>query len=374
MMNARKFVFAACVAGSLLACDKESNIPARSFKMGFTPFPYEVSEEAVDFVYQHIAKEADIIDHHFDNGVPWVEAYDDKPFHDNIMNDWKFRKDRTSANQTIYVSVAALRITRDSLANYRGQYDDMPLPKPWNTYGFNDVHVKHAYLNYCKRIISYFNPQYFNMSVEGNLLYYINPSLWTDYMDFHRYIYTELKKLYPNLMVFSSVTGAHIMPGFFEGNDYVQQRLAALQMVEYSDMYAVSFYPYLSGYVGNDFPENTFDELFNLSDKPFAVAETGYPAQTFSIKAGTNDVMIISDNDKQNKYINNLFKAAQKRKAQFVINFVLRDYDALWKQTGSKNDLSIAWRDSGLYSENGLERPSLVTWKKFFNYQHSNQK
>jgi hypothetical protein len=370
-----KIILLVIFAAFIGSCDKESNGPSRSFYMGFTPFPYEVSLEATDYVYNKIATHADIIDHHFDNGVPWVEAFENKPFSNNIVNDWNFRKEKTPANQKVYVSVSALRTSRDSMALYRGEADDMPLPKPWNTYRFNDEHVKVAYVNYCKRLIEFFNPQFFNMSVEANLLYYLKSSLWSDYMDFHKHVFTELKASYPSLTIFSSVTGAHIMPGFFAGNDFVQQRLAVLQVLEYSDLYAISFYPYLSGYLGNAFPDNTFDELFNISEKPLAIAETGYPAQNFSIKIDDKtEVLVNTDAAKQNKYFTDLFKAAQKRKALFVINFVLRDYDPLWKSIGGKNDLSIAWRDTGLYDENAAERPSMVTWNQFLGYAHANEK
>jgi hypothetical protein len=374
-MRVIKLVVVVTLLVMVASCDKEQNQPTRSFYMGFTPMPYEVSLEGVDYIYNKISTHADIIDHHFDNGVPWVEAYEDKPFHENIINDWNFRKEKTPANQVVYVSVSALRTSRDSIAFYRGANDDMPLPKPWNKYKFSDEPVKTAYLNYCKRLITFFNPKFFNMNVEANLLYYFSPSQWSSFMEFHQFVYSELKKTYPELTIFSSVTGAHIMPGFFEGNDFVQQRLAVLQVVEYSDLYALSFYPYLSGYLGNPFPENTFDELFNISDKPLAIAETGYPAQTFGIKVNpTTEVSIISDPEKQNKYFNDLFKAAQKRKALFVINFVLRDYDPLWNSIGSKNDLTIAWRDTGLYDENAVERPSAISWKNVLGHHHANEK
>lgn len=51
----------------------EGSESTRSFHLGFTPFPYDISQEAVDYVYAAIADDADIIAHHFDDGVPWPE-------------------------------------------------------------------------------------------------------------------------------------------------------------------------------------------------------------------------------------------------------------------------------------------------------------
>jgi hypothetical protein len=355
------------IAGTF-SCDKESHEPTRSFYMGFTPFPFAISMEAVNYTYSKISTDSDIINHHFDNGVPWKEALLDTAFHPNIMSDWTFRKQNTPVGHKVYLSVSALTIERNGMAKYRAESEDMPLPDSWNSYRFNDEKVKAAYLNYCKRIIGFFNPDFFNMNVEGNLLYFVNPALWTDFIEFHRFIYQELKIAFPSLPIFCSVTGAQMLPGYFPDSDHVQQRLAALQLLEHSDLYAISFYPYISAYLGNPYPENSIEDLFSLSDKPLAIAETAYPAQTFTINMGGTDLTISADATKQNNYLNDLLKACEKRKAKFVINFVLRDYDALWASAGAKNDLSVAWRDTGLIDENGNERKAYVTWKNHFKH------
>jgi hypothetical protein len=49
----------------------------REFLLGFTPFPYAISLDAVIYTYERIADDADLIVQHFDNGVPWTEALAD---------------------------------------------------------------------------------------------------------------------------------------------------------------------------------------------------------------------------------------------------------------------------------------------------------
>jgi hypothetical protein len=360
-----KVLFALACLG-MLSCDKDDEVPSRSFRMGFTPFPYEISETAANYVYGKLASEADIVNHHFDNGVPWVESLTGAEFSSNIMNDWNFRKSKTSTHHKVYLSVTPINALRTGLASYRGDTDNMELPEPWNTYRFNSAEVKSAYLNYCKRAIEFFQPSYFGMSIEANLLYFQKPEVWTEYLELHQFIYTELKKLYPALPVFTSVVGAQLLKDFIDGNDHVTQRLAALQILEYSDYYALSFYPYMSKHLGNPYPENTFEELFNISAKPLVVAETGYVAQTFSLDTGTGLTTVESDQVKQQKFFNDLLKACERRNAEFVIDFVIRDYDQLWTQIGSPTDISIAWRDCGLYDENGESRLAHKTWKEYF--------
>lgn len=362
--NMKKFLFLLVfvAAGS---CNSDESAQTRPFYMGFTPFPYDVSQEAVDFTYQKIAEDADVVNQHFDNGVPWVEALENEPFHANIVNDWQSRKEQTPAGHKIYVSVTPINFLRTGLAGYRAAEDNMALPEPWSKYSFNNEPVKTAYLNYCKRIIDFFEPDFFNMAIEANLLYFNHSPLWDDYRELHEFIYSELKKTYPKLPVFCSVVGAHMMPDTFTGNDHVALRTATLQLIEHSDLFAISLYPFLSGYLGNPYPDDMLDELFAISSKPLAIAETGYSAQTFSIDTGNGVATIISDQNKQDKYIKDLLKACTKRKAVFVINFVLRDYDDLWVDIGSPTGIEIAWRDTGLYDEDGNPRHALATWRKY---------
>ena len=350
-----------------IGCNKDNEVKTRSFHMGFTPFPYEISADAANYVYGRMNIEADIINHHFDNGVPWVEALSGQPFSQHVMDDLNFRKTKTNEAHKVYVSVTPINFARSGVAAYRGEADNMPLPGAWSSYKFNSNEVKTAYLNYCKRMIDFFQPDYFGMAIEANLLHVNNPELWNDYRDLHSYIYTELKMAYPQLPVFTSVVGAHLLKGFIDGNDPVMQKLAVLQLMEHSDLYAISFYPYMSKFLGQPYPDGTFDELFNISSKPLAIAETGYVAQTFSIDVGSGPVTIESDQVRQQKYFKDLLEACTKRKAEFVINFVLRDYDQLWVQIGSPTDLNIAWRDSGLYDENGNTRMAYTIWRDYLS-------
>ena len=350
----------------LSSCSQEDESKTRPFRMGFTPFPYDLSIDAVEYTYEKLQSEADIINHHFDNGVPWTEALSGEDLPDAIMADWNFRKGKDKPTRPTYVSVTPINSFRDGLAAYRGSEDNMPLPSPWSEYAFNDENVKTAYLNYCKRVIDFFQPDYFGMSIESNLLYVIRPDLWTAYLELHEYIYQQLKFFYPELPVFCSVAGAPMLDGFLEGNDHVQQRLAVMQLLQVSDYYAISFYPHLTNYMGNPYPDNTFDALFSISGKPIIIAETGYPAQDFTMDAGNGAFTIHTDQEKQKKFVDDLLTASEKWNAEFVIYFTMRDYDQLWARIGSPTDLNIAWRDAGLYDESGNPRPALNSWRDWF--------
>jgi hypothetical protein len=352
------------ILSSLLwsGCSKDDDPATRSFYMGFELFarkPAEVSS----YMYARLEAESDIISHRFDEGVPWAEALSGQPLPEAIMSDWNYRKGRTGANQKIYVSVTPINASGNGLAAFRGEADNLPLPAPWNTYTFEDADVRTAYLNYCKRIIDFFQPHFFNMAIEANLLYVNDPAQWSDYLQLHAYIYQQLKSAYPSTIIFTSVEGGHLLEGFVEGNDHVQQRLPVMQLMEHSDLYAVSFYPYHNAFADNLYPDHALDQLFSLSHKPLAVAETGYSAQPFIAHKG-GGVIAEFDVFKQQRYTRDLLKACQKYRAVFVINEAPRMEEVV------QYSFNTPSRDSGLYDKKGNPRPALMTWREFLSKKY----
>jgi hypothetical protein len=139
--------------------------------------------------------------------------------------------------------------------------------------------------------------------------------------------------------------------------------VAALAELEaYSDLFAVSLYPYLTRYLAEELPADFWDELFGISDKPIAITETGFPAQAFAVLDG--QVSVEGSPEKQAAFIQRLLAEAQQREFAFVINFVLRDYDQLYDDLDEDmRALGILWRDTGLYDEDGRGRPALEIWR-----------
>ncbi len=344
----------------------------RPFRMGFTPFPYDISFEAVDYSYTTVFAEGDLIMHHFDSGVPWVEALEGT-ISQHLQDDWNYRLLRTPENHPVFLSLTPINFDRNGLALYHGTAEDQPLPAPWDTYSFNHPDVKTAYFNYVEQAITFFSPDYVNIGIEANLLMKISPHVWDDYMELHRETYIHLKELHPDLPIFVSMTGIDLLDGYTDVN-HQDQLQAFRDLIDYTDIFALSMYPYMTKYMSNEVPQDMYDLLAEWTDKPMAISETGYPAQDFGIYVGDIRVQFFSDETKQADYIQFLLDEAYQHNFVFVVNFVLRDYDALWEKIGAREDLTIAWRDTGLFDENGNERPALSIWRDWLNmpYQKPN--
>jgi hypothetical protein len=337
---------------------------SRPFLLGFTPFPYEVSNEAVAYTYERISQDADLIVHHFDSGVPWTEALAGERYNINIINDWTFRRRSVPEAHQLMVTVTPIRLLRDGLALYRGEAEDLPIPAPFDSYHFDHPDVIAAFIHYCDSIITFFQPDYFLFGIEVNLLMKNAPDQWDSYMVLHREVYAHLKATYPDLPAFVSLTGIDLIDGYTDAN-HADQARALADVLPHTDIVGLSIYPYMTGYLTNAIPTDLIDQLAALTEQPIAITETGYPAQDFAIVNGLLRIQFDSDEDKQAAWVRHVLDKAAEYEFEMVVNFVLRDYDALWRYIGAREDLTIAWRDTGLYSEDGSTRPALDIWREW---------
>lgn len=356
----------------LFSCSKEEEIvnpeaQTRSYLMGYTPFPYAISNEAVAFSYEKIAQETDIVSHHFDDGIPWNEALRDTDFHPNILADWQFRKTNTPANHKIFLTVTPINFLRTGLSLYRNADPNLPLPAPWDTIKFNHPDVKTAFYNFCKRIIDFFDPDYFAMGIEVNLLMANNKDLWDEYFDLHKTVYLKLKLDYPQLPIFVTQTGMDIIGGYTNPN-HNDQVTAFNQIMNYSDYLALSSHIFLTSLLADSIPDDIFDKMFTLSSKPLCISETSYPAEEFSVYGGS--IVIRGSQEKQKIFFTKLFDKAQKYNCKFIINFVIRDYDILWQEIDSPDDVFKLWKDTGIYDGNGNARIIKNLWMEKLSLIH----
>ncbi|MCK9410387.1 MAG: T9SS type A sorting domain-containing protein [Bacteriovoracaceae bacterium] len=333
--------------------------------LGFTPFPYALSQSdsVQKFTYDRIALDGNIIAHHFDDGIPWNEAFADSLFPSSIVSDWNTRIAHTPVQHKVYVAITPINILRNGLAlNKNNNGGDQPLPPPWDTLPFHAPQVKKAFLNYCKRIIDTFHPEYIAIGIEVNLLKKETPALWASYVELHSYIYVELKKKYPMLPIFVSCTGFDLA-GFTSANQSEQVK-ALHDIIPWSDYFGLSLHPQLSVFMAEVVPsQQILDSICLLSQKPIAICETSYPAEYFTVY--NNSLIYNGTAQKQHQYISNLISLSQQREIIFIINFILRDYDQLWSEIGSPDDINKIWKDTGFYTENGEPREVLQLWKKY---------
>ncbi|MEW6238842.1 MAG: glycosyl hydrolase 53 family protein [Candidatus Omnitrophota bacterium] len=359
-MSCKKTLFFILFSLSPSLLDAEEDA-VRPFYMGFTPFPYDISQEAVDDAYRFVRENGDIIAHHLDSGVPWTESLDGAPYSFDLERNWD-RRVQASAGRKIFVSVTPMNGDRKGMALYWGEKENMPLPETFQNKPFDDPLVKKAYLNYCRRAIKRLKPDYLAIGIEVNELFHNAPAQWAPFLDLYRSTYTELKKENPALPIFATFTLHNLRNEGWSDVKAQQEEIKAF--LQYCDVVGISYYPFMIGNL--DHANADLDWLRSFTDKPIAIGETGYPGETIHLK--TFHLEIPGSPDSQAKYYQTLFQTAQRDRYLFIVSFLSRDYDALWdKIKASSPEAFVVWKDCGLLDEKGTARPVLSIWRRYFS-------
>src|SRR5262249_36168491 len=141
----------AILALSLLipACGGGGGDPAptetRSFAMGFTPFPYARTLQAVQDTWAVIGHDADLVTLHYDDGVPWQQAYDQTAYPPDYLDELNGQSAAAPAGHRRYLAITPINFLRTGLAQNRTGSGSAALTPPWDGYAFDDPHVISAY-------------------------------------------------------------------------------------------------------------------------------------------------------------------------------------------------------------------------------------
>jgi Glycosyl hydrolase family 53 len=338
----------------------QTNAAKRGFLMGFTSWPYAATTEAVRETYAFIGTNADLVVEHMDDGVPWTESLRDAPFSKAFLEKIEGRRKNRPPGMKLLLSLTPLNLGHTSLAECAGNGQRPPLPVELKGKPFDDPQVIRAYVNYCRRMVEFFQPDFLVTGIESNELLNNQPTQWDAYLELGRQVRHELRQRFPRLPLSESIT-------LHKLRDRQNPRLAEYRtkiqaFVQSHDFFAVSFYPFFLGLHSEQEFAEALDDLPTFSGKPIAVAETGHPAE--SIKIRTWKLDFPSDARQQAAFVQVLLSRAQAHHYLFVTYWTARDFDELWKTfPESVKDLGALWRDTGLIDEAGRPRPAYETWK-----------
>jgi hypothetical protein len=348
---------AACGGASAPAAPAPSPRP-RSYALGFTDFPHAFSVEAVEHAWAVIRRDGDLAVLHFDDGVPWEEARQGRPYAAGYQADLERKARALPRGHLVYLAVTPIAFERDRLAPHRGEQGNEPLRAPWDRRRFDDPEVVAAFTAHCERLLALFRPDYFAYAVEANMLASLAPGSWPAFASFARQVHARLKAAHPGLPVFLTLQADffHAAPG--------PQAAAIAEVLPSTDVVAVSTYPFSHEPDPGRLRPDHFAALAALAPaKPFAVAETTWPAEDVGAPYPGR---IPASEARQRAYVERLLDEAERLSAVFVNWFITRDYDDLWQThlRGLPNaPLLRLWKDTGLYAGDGRPRSARDAWR-----------
>ncbi len=344
----------------------------RPFLLGFTAFPFEASSTGVDEAFRIIRENGDLVTLHNDNGLPWLEALasdgngiDSYP--EAWRQDWQGKKDQVPPGHKLMVAITPIAISRDQLAPYNdgsGPQALATLGPPWDQADFSQPEVVEAYTHHAMNTVVFFRPDFLLVGIEANLLLKQSPELWPSYVALQQQVYASLKARWPSLTVLLSFSAFEMLEGLTE-SDSAAQRQALRQVEPLTDLFAMSLYPFITALLTDPIPEDLFTRLAELSDLPYAIAETGYYSEFREFDFGNGSTLTVEGTEaKQQAWIERLLREAEKRQYRFVVNFIGRDYEALCAQVQCA-DVDRLWEAAGLVDEDGADKPALSVWRSY---------
>ena len=344
----------------LLSCNGGGGQDTRTFALGFTDFPHAGTVEGVDAAWTAIGSDADMASLHFDDGVPWPEALAGTPYNANYLAELTSKAARVPLEHLTYLSITPMDFMRENLAAYRGTTGGMELPAPWNTYSFDHPDVITAFVNHCMNMIAVFDPDYMTYTIEGNMLADKAPLSWPAYVGLAGSVYSALKTSYPELPLIIT-----LQADFFHAASTTQTTFIN-QILPYTDYIALSSYAFVNEYTPFTLPDDWFTVVSDLApEKPFAVGETSWPAETLG---SPYPVTIPATEQDQADYVSRFLTEAEDLDAVFVNWFFTRDFDDFWEsdfQYMADAPIFRIWRDTGLYDGDGNVREGLEVWREW---------
>lgn len=332
----------------------------RSFYMGFTLWPADMTSEGVavakDFAHSH----GDIVAISFIGGIPWPEALDGKPFSKDVEENMAYRP---PAGKKLFLSISPLNKDKRDLAAYWGDTDNQPLPRPWDKESINSPRVKKAFLNFVLRSITAMRPDYLAIGVESNVLLSRNPAKWRHFKELYRETYTAVKKAHKGLPVFFTTDVVHYRRLAREAKGTEQEKEVA-ELMRSSDVFAMSVYPYMSPEVPRPVPGNFLD-FARRFNKPIAVSESAMSSRTVDLKSYSTTLQG-SETDQQ-LFTELLLKTAARDGYEFVINFATTDSDRLVARLRPPlDDIARIWAYTGMQTSDLRPKPASAVWNGFF--------
>lgn len=340
----------------------------RSFLMGFTRWPADLTHEGIasaeDYAYAH----GDIVSVPFIGGIPWAEALDKKPYPRDVQDHLNYRP---PAGKKLFLSISPLDKDRRGLAPYWAETDNQPLPPPWNREALNSARVKRAYLNFVLRAVETMHPDFLAIGVESNMLLSRNAEKWRQLKELHRDTYLAVKKSHKDLPVFFTTDVLHYKRLLRDAKGSQQER-EVLDLMRYSDLFAMSVYPHMSLEVPRPVPAHFLDFATRFK-RPVAVAESGMSSQDVDMRSYST-LLRGSDAD-QYQFTELLLKTAARDYYEFVINFASTDFERLVARLPPpRDDLARIWAYTGMQTSDKRPKPASAVWDGFLRAKYERAK
>jgi len=298
------FVLACC---ALIACNDDnesvidscldegffSTVTDRSFKMGFTTWPYAPDPSSVFDTFDFIEANGDIYTEHYDTHIPWYSYINNSPLPSDFTETISFKTSQKPQNLDMVLAVSLLNTLRTGLM------EDADGNVPAYS-SLNDDVIFNAYMDHLRYLVNAFQPEYLLFGIEVDFIF-INDTLnWNEYLALSGRIQNQLRIEYPLIQISASIT-LHNLVENSDVSNMPELRQAMASYMSGLDFSAISFYPFTRQFFTKTELRTAFDLLHSLTQNRIAFVETNSIAEDLNIpNLGIN---ILGNECIQNTYL-----------------------------------------------------------------------
>jgi len=326
---------------------------------GFFPSPPEVSTQSVFQLYQNISTHGDFV--LIQQNTAWedfVNGVDGKSqTRTDLINQVKLARQ----NNLEYIFVI------DAL-NGLNRRDFAGLPTSWDA-SFGNPNIRTAYKNYAMWVVRTFYPRYLGLGSEINTYMDAHPEDAQNFISLYNEIYALVKAEAPGTQVFVTFQWDDLNNMFHQPEEGERQALhpnwGQVEAFEPNlDVWAISTYPYFVFRSGASIPADYYTPLLTRTDKPVAIAESGFSSRPVGFAQGSPEDQVA--------YLNAIRAQLESRLA-FWVNTLLDDfnidsYTEQMKKDGRNPQDAISlgtFAYIGLRNSDGSPKPALDIWDGF---------
>ena len=361
-----------CVLWTLLlistACGESQSIPptpensifdSGKTAYGFFPSPPEASTESVFQLYKDMAQHGDFV--LIQQNTAWEDFIDGTEGESQTRTDLINQVKLANQNNLEYIFII------DAL-NGLNRREFVGLPEGWEA-NFGNQDVRTAYKNYALWVVRTFYPKYLGLGSEVNTYMDAHPEDAQNFISLYNEIYVLVKAEAPETEIFVTFQWDDLNNMFPQPEEGDRQRLqpnwGEIEAFEPNlDLWVISTYPYFVFPSASAIPADYYTPLLTRTDKPVAIAESGFSSQAVGFAQGSPEDQVI--------YLNAIHAQLGPRLA-FWVNTLLDDFNLesyateMEKQGRDPQDtISLgAFAYIGLRNSDGSSKPALEVWDSY---------
>ncbi|MEN8908374.1 MAG: hypothetical protein ABF289_20655 [Clostridiales bacterium] len=342
---------------------QDKKVDKRSFLMGLSMFPYDYTQKSIKDTKDFVDNNADAVTIPIENGIPWEEASENKPFPEAINEHIDSVVKNIPKNKEIILNLSPFNEEKKDVADDWNMLGHEKRTGKYSNVEFKDEVVIKAYTNYIIKLTEISDANVIVYAPDVNVFLENSNKLWPDFETFCSKVYKNVKEKFPDKKFIFSIQ----LDKYYQNESKEKEKLR--NIIKYTDYIAVETFPYAFSKYDN--PETLPDDYFKKareldSRKPFAITETAYIAKNLKF----DKYNAKGNSNYQSHYMKFVLENTKKENARFICWSVNRDYDELWEIMEENNDkqdeIFEIWKNTGMLDKDGKKRKSYDIWKEYY--------